>query len=323
MRVLVTGATGFLGSHVARSLVAAGHSVRALARPTSARDLLDDVPEIAWVVGDILDPLSLQAAARSCEAVVHVAAMVAFAPSAAVQQRRINVDGTRHVVEAARLAGVRRLVHTSSVATVGRARAGGVADEETRYDWNPGLGYNETKRDAERLVRRAEGIETICVNPALVFGPGEIFRRTLPLFRLVKWGLMPLVPPGGITLCDVRDVAAAHVAALSSGEPGARYILGGPHLTFRALATTLAEVTGGARPLAELPPSLVQAAGVPLAALARLGVPLPISAANLAYLTGYSYYSSARAEATLGYHTRPAVETLGDAARWYATQGLL
>ena len=112
-------------------------------------------------------------------------------------------------------------------------------------------------------MRRAEGIETVCVSPALVFGPGEIYRRTLPLFRLVKWGLLPVVPPGGTTLCDVRDVAVAHVAALAHGEPGARYILGGPQLTFRALATTIAEVTRGARPIAELPLSWLRVAALP------------------------------------------------------------
>lgn len=323
MRILLTGATGFLGSHVARALVVAGHAVRALARPQSSRAILSDVPELEWVAGDLLDAGSLRAAAAGCEAVVHAAAMVDFAPRHAARQREINVEGTRHVLEAARAAGVKRLVHTSSVATIGRAPAGSVADEETRYDWPVGLGYNESKRDAERIVRRAGGIETVCVNPALVFGPGEVGRRTLPLFRMVKWGLMPLVPPGGTTLCDVRDVAAAHVAALTHGEPGARYILGGPHLTFRELATTIAEVTRGARPVAELPAGLLRAAALPVAGLARLGVPLPFSAGNIAYLGNYAYYSSARAEAALGYRTRDAAETLADAARWYGSQDLL
>lgn len=323
MRVLLTGATGFVGSHVARALVAAGHEVRAITRPTSAREILADVPEIEWVAGDVTDVGSLRAAVRDRDAVIHAAAVVGFSPKAAARQHEVNVEGTRHVLEAARAAGVKRLVHTSSIAAVGRGREGSVADEETRYDWPPGLGYNESKRDSERLVRRATGIETVCVNPALVFGPGEVYKRTLPLFRLIKWGLMPLVPPGGTTLCDVRDVAAAHVAALTHGEPGARYILGGPQLTFRELATTIAEVTRGARPIAVVPAKLLRTVAAPLAGLGRLGVPLPVSAGNLAYLGHYGYYASARAEAALGYHTRPAAETLGDAARWYTSQRLL
>ncbi len=323
MQVLLTGATGFLGSHVARALVAAGHAVRALARPSSSRAILSDVLAIEWVTGDVLDVASLRAAVRGCDAVVHAAAVVDFAPRHAARQREVNVEGTRHLLDAARAAGVRRFVHTSSVATIGRAREGAIADEDTRYDWPIGLGYNESKRDSERLVMRAEAIETVCVNPALVFGPGEVYARTLPLFRLAKWGLLPLVPPGGTTLCDVRDVADAHVAALTRGQPGARYILGGPQLTFRELATTIAEVTRGARPLAELPAGLLRAAALPVALLGRAGVPLPFSAANLTYLGQKSYYSSARAEAALGYRTRPAAETLGDAARWYEAHGLL
>ncbi|HEY1586115.1 MAG TPA: NAD-dependent epimerase/dehydratase family protein, partial [Polyangia bacterium] len=260
MRVLLTGGTGFLGSHIAHALVAAGHEVIALVRPARLSTPNTQLPTANRVLGDVLDLGSLRAAVRGCEAVVHAAAMVEFAPRHAARQREVNVEGTRHVLQASREAGVKRLVHTSSIAAVGRAPAGGVADEATRYDWPIGLGYNESKRDSERLVMRADGLETVCLNPSLVFGPGEVFKRTLPLFRLVKWGLLPLVPPGGTTVCDVRDVAAAHVAALTHGEPGARYILGGPHLTFRELATTIAEVTEGARPVAELPASLLRAA---------------------------------------------------------------
>lgn len=321
MRVLLTGATGFLGSHIAHALLAAGHEVVALVRPGKTLD--SQLASVSCATGDVLDLGSLRAAVRGCDAVVHAAAMVEFAPRHAARQREVNVEGTRHVLEAAREAGVRRFVHTSSIAAIGRAPAGGVADETTRYDWPIGLGYNESKRDSERLVMRAEGLETVCVNPSLVFGPGEVYKRTLPLFRLVKWGLLPLVPPGGATLCDVRDVAAAHVAALTRGEPGARYITGGPHLTFRELATTIAEVTDGARPIAELPAPLLRAAALPVAALERLGLPLPFSAGNIAYLGHHGYYASTRAEAALGYRTRPARETLADAARWFASQRLL
>jgi dihydroflavonol-4-reductase len=323
MQILVTGATGFLGSHIARGLVDAGHAVRALARPLASRALLADVPEIVWAAGDILDPPSLRAACEGCEVVVHAAALVAFVPSAAGQLRTVNVEGTRHVLEAARAAGVRRFVHTSSVAAVGRPAPGQLADEDTRYDWPPGMPYHETKRDSERLVLRSEDIETVVLSPAMVFGPGEVYKRTLTLFRLVKWGLLPLVPPGGITICDVREVADAHVAAVTRGQRATRYILGGPHLTFRQLATAIAEVTGGARPIAEVPAALVRAAAVPMAALARAGVPLPVNAGSVAYLTNFGYYSSARAQAALDYRTRDAAETLGDAARWYEAQNLL
>lgn len=323
MRVLLTGSTGFLGSHVAFALLAAGHQVNALVRAGSGKTLNPQLSTLNYFPGDITDRPSIDRAVRGCEAVVHVAGVVSFSPGAAGRQREVNVEGTRHVLEAARAAGVRRFVHTSSVAAIGRAPDGGVATEDTRYDWPPGLAYNETKRDSERLVRRFEGLETVCLNPSLVFGPGEVYRRTLTIFRLVKYGLLPLVPPGGTTLCDVRDVAEAHVAALTRGEPGARYITGGPHVTFRQLATEIAEVTRGARPMAELPGGLVRAATLPLAGLERLGIRLPVSVGNVAYLTNYGYYASDRAIAALGYRTRPPAETLGDSARWYTSQGWL
>lgn len=322
MRILLTGATGFVGSHVARALVAAGHEVRALARPTASRTLLADVPELEWATGDVMDSPSLTPAMKDREAVVHAAAVVGFGRGAAEKQRAINVEGTRRMLEAARAAGVQRFVHTSSVSAVGRTPPGTVSDETARYDWPPGMAYNETKRDSERLVQKAEGLTTVCLSPALVFGPGDVFKRTLGLFRLIKWGLLPLVPPGGTTICDVRDVAEAHVAALTQGGTGERYILGGPHLTFRQLATTVAEVTGGARPLGEVPARLIDAVGVPLAAVSRV-LPLPVDVGTLEYLTNFGFYSSAKAAAALGYRTRAAAETLADSARWYSAQGAL
>jgi dihydroflavonol-4-reductase len=323
MRVFLTGATGFLGAHIADALVAANHEVVALVRPRRADTPSPPLAPLDVVTGDILEPESLRGALDGCDAVVHAAALVAFSPASAERQRAVNVEGTANVLAAARAARVRRFVHTSSIAAVGRVPSGVVADEETRYDWPPGMAYNETKRDAERLVRRAEGIETVVLNPAVLFGPGEIHKRTLTLFRLIKWGLLPLVPPGGTTLCDVRDVAAAHVAALTAGVSGARYILGGPHLTFRELATMIAELTRGARPLAEVPASLLHAAAVPLAALSRAGVSLPFSLGDMTFLDSFGYYSSARAEAALGYHSRDARASLGDAARWFESRHLL
>jgi dihydroflavonol-4-reductase len=208
------------------------------------------------------------------------------------------------------------------VAAIGRPN-GSAADEKQRYDWPVGLTYNETKRDAEDVVRNAAGLETICLNPALVLGPRERYRHSLPLFRFAKWGLLQIVPDGGATLCDVRDVAAAHVAALTKGTPGARYILGGPQLTFAQLADELAAATGGRRARASLPTLAIRAGALPLVMAEKLGVPMPYSPLYAPYLTMRSFYSSERAIADLGYHTRSAAETIGDAAAWYKSEGYL
>jgi dihydroflavonol-4-reductase len=313
---LVTGATGFLGSHILDELLSAGHQVRALVRSSVQRSQID------FVRGDVTDPASLVPAMDGCHAVIHSAAVVSFKHSDAARQRDVNVEGTRHVVSAAAAAGVRRLVFTSSVAALGRPN-GKPADESTRYDWPVGLTYNETKRDAEEIVRHAAGLETICLNPAMVLGPGERYRHSLPLFRLAKWGLLQLVPDGGMTLCDVRDVAAAHVAALSRGASGQRYVLGGPQLSFSELAAALSAATGGRPARAELPASLVRFGSLPLVLAEKLGLSLPFSPLYAPYLTLRSFYKSDRAIDELGYRTRSAAETIGDAAAWYRSEGLL
>ncbi len=318
VRALVTGGTGFLGSHVVRQLTEAGHQVRALVRslPNGER------PPYEIIRGDVTDAASLLPAMAGCEAVVHCAAVVSFKASDAARQREVNVQGTRNVVEAARASGVRRLVHTSSVAAIGRPD-GAPADESARYDWPVGLAYNETKRDAEEIVGNAQDLERVSLNPALVLGPGERYRHSLPLFRAAKWGLLPLVPSGGITLCDVRDVARAHVVALTRGVSGARYILGGPQLTFFDLVSELAAATGGRAPRVEIPSAIMRVGSLPLLVAEKLGVPLPYSPLYAPYLMMRSFYSSARAMAELDYQTRPAAETIGDAAQWYRDEGLL
>jgi nucleoside-diphosphate-sugar epimerase len=318
MRVLVTGAAGFLGSHIVEQLLSAGHQVRALVRSDDHRLKFVDVKR-----GDVLDRPSLDAAVAGCDAVIHTAAMLSFRRNDARAQREVNVQGTRNVLEAARAAGVKRFVHTSSIAAIGRPRRGGVADEETRYDWPVGFTYNETKRDAEDIVRSVRDLETVCLNPAFVVGPNERYRRTLPLFFLAKHNLLPLAPPGGTTLTDVREAAAAHVAALTSGKPGARYVLGGPLLSFVELLGELARVTGGRAPLGVLPERLIHAGALPLILVEKLGVALPYMAIYYPYLTTSTFYSSERSIAELGYRVRPASETLGDAAAWYRREGAL
>jgi dihydroflavonol-4-reductase len=315
VRVLVTGATGFLGSHIVEQLLSAGHEVRALVRS-------DQRINAEIVRGDVTNAASLAPAMAGCEAVIHSAAVVTFKVREAARQRDVNVQGTRNVVEAARTAGVKRLVFTSSVAAIGMPN-GRAADESTRYDWPVGLVYNETKRDAEDIVRHARDLETISLNPALVLGPRERYHHSLPLFRLARWGLLQVVPAGGATLCDVRDVAAAHVAALTKGRPGERYVLGGPQLTFAELAAELAVATGGRPARAEIPSLFVRFGALPLVIAERLGLPMPYSPLYAPYLTMRAFYKSDRAVADLGYRMRSAAETIGDAVAWYRGEGLL
>lgn len=323
MRVLLTGGTGFVGSHVARALVAAGHVVRALRR--EERPATSTLP-VEWVRGDVLDPGSLRAAAAGCEVVVHAAADLRLmgSPAALRHQHEVNVTGTRHVIDAAVGAGARRLLFTSSVAAIGRPLPGDVGDETRPYDWPPGLPYNESKRDAERvaLSATARGLEVIALNPALVLGPEEPHRRSLPFLKAIDLGLARLAPPGGLTVCDVRDVAFAHVAALDHGRSGERYILGGPGLTVRALLAEFARALHAPGPIATLPAWSLELAGAPLVALGHL-LPLPLAPAALTAFLGERYYSSRKAVTELSYRETPIETLVDDTVASYRAAGLI
>ena len=336
MRVFVTGGTGFVGSHVLSALVGAGHEVVALERTSSRRP--EAPPAVRWVLGDVLARESLERGMAGAEAVVHAAAVLSYSPGDAGRQARVNVEGTRNVLEAAVRSGVRRVVHTSSVAAIGRGLPGRIADEDTRYDWPPGLRYNETKRASELLVRAERRVETVCLSPAQVFGPEDPTARLLPLFRGVKRRLFLVSPPGGTTVCDVRDVARAHVAALDRGDPGARYILGGPHVTWAELLGAIGQVLGVSAARLTVPPMALRVGAVPLRAAARLagGVGLEallgrergsLADAGLLPLLDYfqtrCWYSSERAVAALGYQARDLPQTVADTAASYQRSGHL
>lgn len=323
MLVFLTGGTGFVGAHVARALVAAGHRVRALRRRTSRFDAL--LP-VEWVVGDVLDPASLDAGMVGCEAVIHTAAAISMRGKAAAvaEARQVNVEGTRNVIAAARKAGARRFVFTSSVAAIGKADRDGIADEDQPYNWAPGAPYREAKRDSEKLALAAAGpdFEVVALNPSLVLGPDEPGKRFVPFMRAIRFGLGRLSPPGGTTIADVRDVADAHVAALTRGRSGARYILGGAHVQYREFISLFAKALDAPGPLVTVPLGAIEAALLPVYALRAL-MPLRVRPEALSAAFTERYYSSARAVAELGYHTRPAAEIIGDAVASYRSAGAL
>lgn len=328
MRVLCTGGTGFVGSHVLRALVGGGHAVRALCRPESRP--LPGIPAgagaglVEWSRGDLLDLPSLREAAAGCDAVLHVGADVTQlgSPAARAHQRQVNVEGTGNVIEAALGAGARRLIHTSSVAALGRPSPGTIGDENTPYDWPPGMPYNETKRDSERaaLTGGARGLDVVVLSPAFVLGPDDPRRRLSSLLRAVKLGLARIAPPGGLTVCDVRHVAAAHVAALTRGRPGERYVLGGAHLTWRELLAELAVALAAPGPLVTLPEIALRLAVVPLGLLALLG-PLDLGISRLTAFGSERFFSSAKAIAELGYEETPPARLVAETVAWYRDSG--
>jgi dihydroflavonol-4-reductase len=278
MKVYVTGASGFVGGHVARELRTRGADVR------------DD-----WV--DLLDGDRLRRAVAGCDAVFHVAALYSFTAPAR-ELELVNVQGTRNVIEACRAESVGRLVVTSSCATCGPVPGRQATEDDSPPPWELAVPYKRTKVEAERLVLAAGGV---CVNPTTPVGEGDHAPTpTGAMIRGVATGRYRAYPRVGLNVVDIRDVARGHVLALEHGRPGERYLLGGVNLTLRELFGAIADLAGRPRPRVAVPyPGI------------RLAAALGLVNRNEAILARTSaYFSSAKAEHELGYRPGPVEPAL-------------
>ena len=325
MLTLVTGISGHLGSRLVRLLVEKGERVRGSYRPGDnpgpAADLLDEAMPC-----DALDRAGVERLVQGVDRVFNVAAMVTFDPSLYERQVRVNVEGTRRLVEAAAQAGVRRLVHTSTVNTLGIPLPGRVGDERTPSNWQRyGMGYMDSKRESEALVLAANvpgALETLAVLPGTMFGPWDVNDNGGTYIKLAARGVLLAAPPGGTSVVHVDDVARGHILAMEQGQAGRRYVLGGENLTYRRIFTLIARALDRRGPLLTLP----MMAAAPLARLSdrlreRTGLPLKLQEGQLVAASSRLFYSSERANKELGYTFRPAPEALEDAVRWYEETG--
>ncbi len=321
MRALVTGASGFVGSAVARALLASGHSVRVLVRPTSAPANLAGLP-VERVEGDLMRPASLRGIMADCDALFHVAADYRLWVPDPAAMFRTNVEGTRALMEEAMTAGVARVVYTSSVATLGLV-PGGVADEETPVAYADMIGpYKQSKFRAEeevcRLIRL--GLPAVIVNPSTPVGPRDI--KPTPTGRLVRdaaRGRIPAYVDTGLNIVHVDDVAQGHLLAHAHGRVGERYVLGGDNLTLEAILTLIAGMAGRKPPSLRLSRHLLWPVAVAAQAYARLrpsAAPL-VTRDELRMASKRMFFSSAKAQRELGYAPRPAGEALADAVAWF------
>jgi dihydroflavonol-4-reductase len=324
---LVTGASGFVGSAVARALVAGGAPVRALVRPRSARGLPADLP-LEPAVGDLDDPASLARAVAGCRSLFHVAADYRLWVPQPEAMYRTNVAGTRALLLAAAEAGVERIVYTSSVATLGRPAGGGTADETTPATLGEMIGhYKRSKYLAEQAVRELileRGLPVVIVNPSAPVGPRDA--RPTPTGRMVleaARGRMPAYVDTGLNLVHVDDVAAGHLLAFERGRVGERYILGGQDMTLGEILALIARLSGRRPPALRLPAAALLPVALAAEGLARLrgaGEPL-VTVDGVRMARKPMYFSSAKAARELGYRARPAETALADAIRWYRDRG--
>ena len=314
--VLVTGASGFLGWHVARVLLERGYPVRALLRHGSRIDRLD----VERVTGDLRDAASLVRAVSGCGLVFHVAADYRLWAKDPGELYRTNVDGTRHLLQAARDAGVDRVVYTSTVGCIGIPHDG-LGTEETPVSLADMSGdYKRSKFQAEQtaLDFARAGLPVVIVNPTAPVGEHDV--KPTPTGKIVLDflnGNMPAFIDTGLNVVDVRDTAGGHLLACERGRPGERYILGSENLTLAQILEKLARITGRKAPTVRLPYAVAYGAGVASTAWARLtGRPprVPLDAVRMARKK--MWVSHGKAERELGFHPGPADAALARAVEW-------
>ncbi len=317
----LTGATGYLGNVVARSLLQRNESVRMLVR-SKERLLRVELPTETSVVGDLLDSDSLARCFDGCEAVVHAAALVSVDGSDADELRRVNIEGTRHVIEACLRVGVRRLVSVGSVEAFDLSAGGESVIEVDRLDpRRPILEYGRTKATAINDVLDADGADlaTVVVSPTALLGPRDY--RPSPMGRFIRAFLgrkLPAFVRGGFDFVDVRDVAAACISAVYSGVHGRHYPVSGRYLSVRELLEMLESVSGVPMPRVCIPDSLAMLFGTFSASLSPLfGRSAVITPEVVRLLLLDVRISSETAGAELGYRARDIRETVTDTVSWF------
>jgi dihydroflavonol-4-reductase len=321
-RVCVTGGTGLLGYQIVRRLLALGAQVRVLALPPRDDHPVVHRPELETAFGDVRDPMLVRRAVVDCDVIFHTAGVVAVWGPALARVYDVQVAGTRNVLASAPEGT--RVVHTSSVVTVGAAKDKVPLDEDSPFRLDRlGVDYVHAKRAAEQLALEAadEGRDVVVTNPAYLIGPEDHERSVMGRFCKRFWrGQVPLAPPGGFNLVDVRDVARGHLLAAERGRPGRRYILGGENRTFPEFMAALADVAGLKPRAVPVAPWWVLA-GLALftEGRSRLTGKQPYPSWQHVLLNRYYwFYRSDRARRELGYSARPLSECLADTHRWCA-----
>jgi dihydroflavonol-4-reductase len=327
MTTLVTGATGFVGSHVARQLVSAGQSVRVLVRPNSNLEALAGL-HVEYFEGDLSDQESLERAMHGIRRVFHVAADYRLWTPRPEEIYEINVEGTRKLLAAARHARVERIVYTSTVATIAVPRNGALPNEDTQASLNEMIGhYKRSKFLAEQVAVEAvsAGLPVVIVNPTAPVGPWDW--KPTPTGRIILdflKGKMPAYVDTGLNVAPVEDIAAGHLLAAEKGRVGQRYILGGRNMTLKQILDALSAITGRPAPRVRLPHAVALAAGYADQWLSRLAGREPqIPVEGVKMSRHRMFVESDKAERELGYKPTSVEAALERAVTWYQQHGYL
>ncbi len=328
MKAFITGATGFVGSSLARLLLKEGFEVGALIRKESNLENIKGL-KIEKIEGDLKEPRTLEKALAGYDYLFHVAADYRLWVPEPKEIYENNVQGTKNIMFAAIKAGIKRAVYTSSVATLGLNKDGSPSDEETPVSLNDMIGhYKRSKFLAEQAVKKIvdeKGLDVVIVNPSTPVGPRDI--KPTPTGRMIleaAQGKMPAYVDTGLNIVHVDDVSMGHILALKKGKTGRRYILGGENLTLKEIFEIISEFTGKAPPKIKLPHNLILPVAYILEAVSKITGKEPLATVDGVKMAKKKmFFSSKRAEKELGYTFRPAKEAIKDAVRWFKQRGLI
>ena len=326
MRVFLTGATGFVGSHVARAYAAAGADLRLLARATSRLAGIEGIAADV-VIGDLRQPEQLRTALRGCDALVHVAADYRLWVRDPKEMYAANVDGTRELLRIAREEGVAKVVYTSSVATMGFRADGSIVDEATPVSLADMIGHYKRSKflaEQEAIAAARAGQHVMVLNPTTPIGPGDA--KPTPTGRIVVDFLnrkFPAYVDTGLNLVDVGEVARMHVAALERGRPGERYILGGENLTLKQILDRMSAITGLPSPTMKVPHAVAMTfAFFDETITGKLRGKEPRATVEAVRMgKKLMFASSAKAERELGFRVLPVYNALRAAIEWFVANG--
>lgn len=324
-KVLVTGASGFIGANLCSALSSRGFKVKALVRKTSKLNNLKNL-NIEYFLGDITDKASLYKAVEDCKIVFHTAAIVAMWKGKEKEQYKTNISGTKNLAEVALDAGVNKFVHTSSVATFGWRNDQNLIDENYHFKINPELTYNYTKFLAEQEIFKLveKGLNAVILNPTIVIGPGDYNFHGGALIKNLKNKKIPFYTDGGLNISYIEDIVEGHINAAFLGRTGEKYILGGNNLTIKDAFSKISEIVNVKPPKYKVPDWLILGLGKLFDLFSDISKVKPLISSNLtAYLGKYFWVSSEKAIRELNYKITPFEDAVKKTYEWYIKEGLI
>ncbi|MES3036650.1 MAG: NAD-dependent epimerase/dehydratase family protein [Bdellovibrionota bacterium] len=327
MKIVVTGASGFLGSWLVHRLLKEDADISILARATSDLTELGDV-KYRRVLGDVTNPESLKNSFKDADYVFHLAGLIAYRKADRAAMEKVNVEGTKNVIDAVQACGVKRLLHVSSVVAVGAGfKPTQILNENSPFNLSHlNLGYFETKRQAEELVVNAvknSQIDAVIVNPSTAYGAGDAKKGSRKTQLKVARGKFKVYPSGGVNIVAVEDVVDGMVAALKKGRSGERYILSNENLYLKQVFDIIAEEAGVEPPKIKIPDVVIHSLGQIGDAMGSLGLPSSLSRENAWAATLFHWFDNTKAKNELGLTFLPARTALKRSVQWMKENGLL